>query len=192
MYPLLSSHPAAFQFQASTPPDNISEFCQREGWSVSFRFQTGLGATTHATLYTEQLISHQQVTLLHTFPLCQRLREMLYLCVCLKCMNYFTRFMAFWSGLFQESGTFSMYLTHLFNSVSRQHHEVWTSQFPFPHSLKKGIPPVSMTVLIGLWHRLILLDCLSPFLLKGVARSDYGLGFNSQYRRDLCWGLCQD
>ena len=147
----------------------------------------------HMLLFTQSslfLISRLPCFIL--FPLCQRLMEMLYLCVCLKCMNYFTGFMAFWSGLFQASGTFSMYLTHLFNSVSRQHHEVWTSQFPFPYSLKEGIPPVSMTVLIGLWHRLILWVCLSPFLLKGVARSDHGLGFNSQYRRDLFWGLCWD
>ena len=32
-------------------------------------------------------------------------------------------------------------LAHLFNSVSRQHHEVWASQFPFLHSLKEVIPP---------------------------------------------------
>ena len=48
-----------------------------------------------------------------------------------------------------------------------------------------------MAVLIGLWHRLILWVCLSPFLLKGVAGPDHGLGSNSQYIRDLCQGLCQ-
>ena len=48
-----------------------------------------------------------------------------------------------------------------------------------------------MAVLIGLWHRLILWVCLSPFLLKGVARPDHRLGSNSQYRRDLCQALCQ-
>ena len=32
-------------------------------------------------------------------------------------------------------------LAHLFNSVSRQHWEVWASQFPFLHSLKEVIPP---------------------------------------------------
>ena len=32
-------------------------------------------------------------------------------------------------------------LAHLFNSVSRQHHEVWASHFPFLHSLKEVIPP---------------------------------------------------
>ena len=30
---------------------------------------------------------------------------------------------------------------HVFNSVSRQHHEVWASQFPFLHSLRDVIPP---------------------------------------------------
>ena len=29
----------------------------------------------------------------------------------------------------------------MFNSVSRQHHEVWASQFPFLHSLRDVIPP---------------------------------------------------
>ena len=34
-----------------------------------------------------------------------------------------------------------MYSSHLFNSVSRQHCEVWASQFPFLHSLKEVIAP---------------------------------------------------
>ena len=51
-----------------------------------------------------------------------------------------------------------------------------------------------MAILIGLWHRLtisLLWVCLSLFLLRRVARPDYGLGSISQYRRDLCQGLCQ-
>ena len=48
-----------------------------------------------------------------------------------------------------------------------------------------------MALLIGLWHRLILWVCLSLFPLRGVARPDHGLGSISQYRRDLCQGLCQ-
>ena len=47
-----------------------------------------------------------------------------------------------------------------------------------------------MAILIGLWHWLTLLVCLSPFLLRGVARPDHGLGSISKYRRDLCQGLC--
>ena len=36
----------------------------------------------------------------------------------------------------------------MFNSVSRQHQEVWASQFPFLHSVKEVIPP-SETCLYG-------------------------------------------
>ena len=62
-----SSHPAAFGFQASTPPDNISlNSANRKVDQSLSDFQTGLGATAHATLDTEQLISHLQVALVDT------------------------------------------------------------------------------------------------------------------------------
>ena len=48
-----------------------------------------------------------------------------------------------------------------------------------------------MAILIGLWHRLTLWVCLSLFLLRGVTRPDHRLGSISQYRRDLCQGLCE-
>ena len=35
----------------------------------------------------------------------------------------------------------SAVLAHVFNSVSRQHCEVWASQFPFLHSFRDVIPP---------------------------------------------------
>ena len=62
-----SSHPAAFGFWASTPPDNISlNFANRKVDQSLSDFQTGLGATAHAALDTEQLISHLQVALVDT------------------------------------------------------------------------------------------------------------------------------
>ena len=62
-----SSHPAAFGFWASTPPDNISlNSANRKGDQSLSDFQTGLGATAHATLDTEQLISCFQVALVDT------------------------------------------------------------------------------------------------------------------------------
>ena len=62
-----SSHPAAFGFWASTPPDNISlNSANRKVDQSLSDFQTGLGATAHATLDTEQLISHLQVALVDT------------------------------------------------------------------------------------------------------------------------------
>ena len=59
-----SSHPAAFAFRASTPPDNISlNSANRKADQSLLDFQNGLGATAHDTLETEQLISHLQVGL---------------------------------------------------------------------------------------------------------------------------------
>ena len=65
-----SSHLAAFGFQDSTPPDNISlnSANRKVGQSLS-DFQTGLDATAHTTLNTEQLISHLQVVLVDTLSL---------------------------------------------------------------------------------------------------------------------------
>ena len=62
-----SSHPAAFGFWASTPPDNITlnSASRKVDQSLS-DFQTGVGATAHATLDTEQLISHLRVALVDT------------------------------------------------------------------------------------------------------------------------------
>ena len=53
-----SSHPAAFGFWASTPSDNIflNSANRKVDQSLS-DFQTSVGATTQATLDTEQLIS---------------------------------------------------------------------------------------------------------------------------------------
>ena len=62
-----SNHPAAFGFWASTLPDNISlNSANRKVDQSLSDFQTGLGAAAHATLNTEQLISHLQVALVDT------------------------------------------------------------------------------------------------------------------------------
>ena len=46
-----SSHPAAFGFQASTPPDNISlNSANRKADQSLSDFQTGVGTAAHATL----------------------------------------------------------------------------------------------------------------------------------------------
>ena len=57
-----SSHPAAFGFWASTPPDNISlNSANRKVDQSLSDFQTGVVDAAHGTLDTEQLISHLQV-----------------------------------------------------------------------------------------------------------------------------------
>ena len=41
----------------------------------------------------------------------------------------------------KQVGNLACILAFLFNSVSRKHHEVWASHFPFLHSLREVIPP---------------------------------------------------
>ena len=63
-----SSHPAAFGFQFSTLPDNItlSSTNRKTDQSLS-DLQAGVGNADHAVLDTDQLISHLRVALLDTF-----------------------------------------------------------------------------------------------------------------------------
>ena len=136
-----SSHPAAFGFQASTPPDNISlNSANRKVDQSRSDFQTGLGSTAHATLDTEQLISHLQVALVDTLSSLPEaegdvipVSEVHELFLWIHGISY--------KAVSKPVGNSAHILAHLFNSVSRQHHEVWASQFPFLHSLKEVIPP---------------------------------------------------
>ena len=59
-----SSHPAAFGFWSSTPPDNITlTSANRKADQCLSDLQTGVGVAAYATLDTEQLISHLRVAL---------------------------------------------------------------------------------------------------------------------------------
>ena len=65
-----SSHPAAFGFHVFTPLDNITlNSANRKANQSHSDFQTGVGATAHATLDTEQLTSHFRVALVDTLSL---------------------------------------------------------------------------------------------------------------------------
>ena len=62
-----SSHPAAFRFQSSTLPANITlSSANRKADQSLLDLQTGVDAAAHATLDTEQLISHLRVAHLDT------------------------------------------------------------------------------------------------------------------------------
>ena len=143
-----SSHPAAFGFQASTPPDNISlNSANRKVDQSLSDFQTGLGATAHATLDTEQFISHLQVALVNTFSLLPEAEGDV------TPVSEVHELFLWIHGILDKVVSkrvrnSACILAHLFNSVSRQHCEVWASQFPFLHSLKEVIPP-SETCLYG-------------------------------------------
>ena len=117
-----SSHPAAFGFLASTPPDNISlNSANRKVDQSLSDFQTGLGATAHATLDTEQLISRLQVSLVDTLsslpeaegdviPVSE-VRELL-----LQIHGILDK------AVSKRVGNSAHILAHLFNSVSRHSH----------------------------------------------------------------------
>ena len=76
--------------------------------------------------------------------------------------------------LFPNKSEFHSYLTHVFNSVSRQHHEVWASQFPFLHSLRDVIPS-SEACLYG---------CINWSLAQAQQQSSMGLSQSFPPKRD--------
>ena len=131
-----SSHPVAFGFWASTPPDNISlNSANRKVDQSLSDFQTGLGATAHATLDTEQLISHLQVALVDTLSSLPE-AEGDVIPVSEVCELLLRIHGILEKAVSKQVGNSAHILAHLFNSVSRQCHELWASQFPFLHSLK--------------------------------------------------------
>ena len=94
-----SSHPAAFRFWSSTPPDNITLTSANRKVDQSLSdLQTGVGTAAHATLDTEEVISHLGVALVDILSSLPNSGEALYLC--LKCVKYFSRFTTFWTMLF--------------------------------------------------------------------------------------------
>ena len=62
-----SNNPAAFRFQSSTPPDNITlTSTNRKADQSLSDFLSGIGAAAHVTLDTEQLVSCLRVALVDT------------------------------------------------------------------------------------------------------------------------------
>ena len=136
-----SNHPAAFGFWASTPPDNISLNSAKRKVDQSLSdFQTGICAAAHGTLDMEQLISHLQVSLVDTFSSLPE-AEGDVIPVSEVCELLLQIHGILDKAVSKRVGNSAHILAHLFNSVSRQNHEVWASQFPFLHSLKEVIPP---------------------------------------------------
>ena len=94
-----SSHPAAVGFHSSTPPYNVTLTpANRKADHNLSEFQTGIGATAHAILTWSSSFPTSRVSLVDTSPLYQIMREVLFLFQ--KCVNYFSRFIAFWTMLF--------------------------------------------------------------------------------------------
>ena len=117
-----SSHPAAFGFWASTPPDNISLNSAKRKVDQSLSdFHTGVGAAAHATLDTEQLISCLQVALVHTLSSLPE-AEGDVIPVCAVCELLLEIHGILDKAVFKQVGNSACILAHLFNSVSRECH----------------------------------------------------------------------
>ena len=99
-----SSQPAAFRFQSSTPPDNITltSANRKANQNLTFRLVLVLLLMPLWILSNSSLTS--ELPLLLLFPLYHILMEELYLCQ--KCVNCFSRFMTYWTVWFpNELGT---------------------------------------------------------------------------------------
>ena len=104
-------------------------------------------------------------------------------------MSYLPRFMTFWTMLCQYwvDNTGNV-LAYLFNSASRQHYEVWASEFTFLHSIKDSIPPSEACLygcinwsLVQVHHHSSLGLSQSLTSLQGArARPRAGFRFNVQ------------
>ena len=94
---LFSSYPAAFGFLASLPVDNmtLNPANKRTDQSL-YDFQTGIGVVAHATLDTEQLISHSRTALVDTITSLQGFDGGL---IAASEVHKLLRFMTLWSVL---------------------------------------------------------------------------------------------
>ena len=144
-----SSHPEVYRFQSSTVPDNITlTSANRKADQSLSDFHIGVDAAAHATLDSEQLISHLRIALFDTLSSLPNSKGGIIpvseVCeLLLKVHNTLT------NAVSKQVGNSACILAHVFNSVSRQHHEVCASQFPFLNSLGDVIPP-SEACLYGL------------------------------------------
>ena len=132
-----SGHPAVFGFGVSIPPDNITlKSANRKADQPLSNFQTGVGATAHATLDMEQLISCLRVVLVDTLSSLPNAEGGV-----IPVSEVHELLLKVHDILDKALGNLSHILAYLFNSTSRQHCEVMPSQFPFLHSLRDVIPP---------------------------------------------------
>ena len=136
-----SSQPVAFGFWVSSPPDNISlNSTNRKADQSLSDFQTGVGAAAHAILDPEQLVSCLQVALVDILSSLPE-AEGDVIPVSEVCELPLQIHGILDKAVSKPVGNSAHILVHLFNSVSRQCHEIWASQFPFLHSLKEVLPP---------------------------------------------------
>ena len=94
----------------------------------------------HATLDTEQLLSHTRTALVDTVNFLQGSDDGLV--AASKMYELLTNIYDILNNAVSKwACNMADVLAYLFNSASRQHHEVWASWFPFLHSIMDSVPP---------------------------------------------------
>ena len=190
----LSSHPTAFGFWSSTPPDNITLTpANRKADQSLSEFQTGIGAAAHTTVNRSRSFLASELPLLILFPLYQILRYELYLSQ--KWVNYLPR-LTFCTMLCPKSIENSAHiLVHVFNSTSKQPHKVLATQFPFHHSLN-DVVSLGEACLYGHinWslaqaQKQSSIGLSQSFPPREVAKPGQGLGSLCLCKRGMCQSL---
>ena len=125
------SHPAVFGLQVSSPSNNIM---------LNPAIKKAMVWLFMPLQKQGSLFIIPELALLILLPLCRVLMKGSFKFQ--KCMDYLLRFMKFWRVFVSQWVCNTAHsLANLFNSVSRQCHEVWALQFPFLHNFKDTIPP---------------------------------------------------
>ena len=182
-----SIHSAAFGFWASTPPDNttLTSANKKAYHSLRFSYWCWGCCSCHLTQSNSSLTSRLPLLILffHIIPVSE-VCELL-----LKVHNILD------IAVFKQVGNSTHILVHVFNPVTRQHCEVWASQFPFLHSLGMWFLLVRlafMAIFTGLWHRLsnsLSMGLSQTFPLSRSGKARPWTRFHSTVQKNLCKGL---
>ena len=118
---------------ASLPPNNITLN------PAESDFQTVIDAALHATLDTDQLITPTRVPLVDTIASLQSSEEGV---IAASEVHELTDQIndILDSGVSKQDGNMVYILAYCFKPASREHCEVWASQFPFLYKLKDTVP----------------------------------------------------
>ena len=112
---------------------------RKAGQSLS-KIQTGIGGAVDAILNTRQPISHIKLAFVDTIsPIQDSKRGVISVSEVHALLTWIHDILD--NAVCKWVGNTAHILAHVFNSASRQLHDVWASQFPILHSPKDTLPP---------------------------------------------------
>ena len=138
-----SSHPATFGFRASSTPDSITlnptHKKTDQSVAVCIIFRLALVQLLMPLLIQSSLFLYRNCTCGHKLHPSKDLMKVLFQFQ--KCMNYSPKFYdTVDNAVCKWLGNAGHILVYVFNSVCRQHYEIWALHFPFLYSFKDTVP----------------------------------------------------